>query len=105
MKDIAQGLIDQELIDSCLVEFREHIDEAVRNILLLEKKPEDTEGIESLFRNFHTIKGNASIVGFEKIIRLSILIGSFFRIYKMQRARLMLQLMLLKPCFRVQLRR
>lgn len=71
MKDTDNRIFDQELIDSCIVEFREHIDEAVRNILLLEKDPEDIEATQSLFRNFHTIKGNASVVGFEKIIRLS----------------------------------
>jgi len=71
MKDIYQELIDQDLIDSCVTEFREHIDDAMHNILLLEKNPEDIEATQSLFRNFHTIKGNASIVGFEKIIHLS----------------------------------
>ena len=64
-------LMDQEIIEQCIAEFREHIEDANHNILILEKTPEDTEHVDALFRNFHTIKGNASMLGFEKIIRLT----------------------------------
>ena len=62
---------NQEFIDMFIVEFRENIEGAIHSILMLEKNPSDTESIHDLFRKFHTIKGNAAIGGFEKIVRLS----------------------------------
>ena len=71
MKKLDQRIVDQELTDDFISEFREDIEEAMHHVLLLEKNPEDTESARSLFRNFHNIKGNASVLGSEKIIRLS----------------------------------
>ena len=71
MKELDQEIFDQELIDTVIGEFRENIENAIHYILLLEKNPEDTESVHALFRIFHTTKGNASVVGFEKIIRLT----------------------------------
>jgi HPt (histidine-containing phosphotransfer) domain-containing protein len=62
---------NQEIINQVISEFRENIENAINYILMLEKNPKDIESIHTLFRNFHTIKGNASVLGFEKIIRLS----------------------------------
>ncbi len=62
---------DQETVDSFMIEFREHIEEAVRHILLLENNPQDAEAIHALFRSLHTIKGNASVLELERISRLS----------------------------------
>lgn len=62
---------DQETVDSFMMEFREHIDEAIRHILVLEDNPQDTESVHALFRNFHTIKGNAGVLELEKISSLS----------------------------------
>lgn len=62
---------NQEFIDMFIVEFRENIEGAIHSILMLEKNPSDTESIHDLFRKFHTIKGNAAVGGFEKIVRLS----------------------------------
>jgi len=62
---------DQELINEIIIEARDNIEAAINNILLLEDNPDDTETINALFRNFHTIKGSASVVNFEKIIRLT----------------------------------
>lgn len=62
---------NQEFIDMFIVEFRENIEGAIHSILMLEKNPSDTESIHDLFRKFHTIKGNADVGGFEKIVRLS----------------------------------
>ena len=63
--------LDQEIIDEFMSEFRENIENAIHYILQLENNPEDGESVHALFRNFHTIKGNASVVGFEKVVRLS----------------------------------
>ena len=66
-----KNFLDQEIIDQAVSESRENIENAINYILLLEKNPNDIESVHALFRNFHTIKGIASVVGFEKIIRLS----------------------------------
>ena len=63
--------LNQEIIDMFIGEFRENIEGAIHSILMLEKNPSDTESIHDLFRKFHTIKGNADVGGFEKIVRLS----------------------------------
>lgn len=71
MEELDPRIIDQELLDEIISEFRQNIEDAIRHILLLEKNYEDTESVSALFRIFHTIKGNAGAVGFEKIMRLS----------------------------------
>ena len=71
MEKLDERIIDQELMDEIISEFRENIENAIHYILLLEKDPEDTESVHALFRNFHTIKGNAGVAGFEKINLLS----------------------------------
>ncbi|GAF99580.1 unnamed protein product [marine sediment metagenome] len=54
-----ERIIDKELMDEIIGEFRENIENAIRYILLLEKNPEDTESVHALFRNFHTVKIHA----------------------------------------------
>lgn len=71
MEKLDERIIDQELMDEIISESRENIENAIHYILLLEKNPEDTESVHALFRNFHTLKGNAGIAGLEKISRLS----------------------------------
>ncbi|MBW1766587.1 MAG: response regulator [Deltaproteobacteria bacterium] len=71
MRKLDEKIIDQELMDEIISEFRENIENAIHYILLLEEDPEDTESVHALFRHFHTIKGNSGVVGFEKINRLS----------------------------------
>ena len=63
--------LDQETINSFIMEFREHIEEVIRYVLLLENNHRDTESVHALFRNFHSIKGNAGVLEFEKISCLS----------------------------------
>ncbi len=62
---------DQETMDSFVIEFREQIEEITRCVLLLENNPHDTESVHDLFRNLHNMKGNASVLEFEKISCLS----------------------------------
>ena len=71
MEKTSKNIIDQELIDEFISEFRENIQDAINDILLFEKDAGDEESLHAIFRNFHTIKGNAAVVGFERISRLS----------------------------------
>lgn len=64
-------LLNRELIDEIIIEVREHLEEAVNHILIIEKNPEDQETVHALFRNFHTIKGSADFAGLERIVHLS----------------------------------
>lgn len=71
VKNLDQDIVDQEMINGFVREFRENIEEAIHQILLLEQDPDDIESVSSIFRKFHTIKGNAGFIGFEKMVRLS----------------------------------
>ena len=63
--------LDQETIDSFIMEFRESIEEVTRHVLLLENDPGDAESVHALFRHFHNIKGNAGVLELDKISCLS----------------------------------
>jgi len=60
-------LVDAELLQEFLLEAREHLEEADARLLSLEKKPDDAELLNAVFRSFHTIKGAAGFVGVQSI--------------------------------------
>lgn len=45
----------------------EHINELEKNLLELEKDPENIDFVEKIFRSMHTIKGGAAMFGFDNI--------------------------------------
>ena len=52
-------------------EAQEHLQEMNKSLLELEKKPEDTELLNQIFRNSHTLKGMAATMGYDNITKLS----------------------------------
>jgi two-component system chemotaxis sensor kinase CheA len=48
-------------------ESREHLDSLNKNLLDLEKQPDDIQIIDEIFRSAHTLKGMAGTMGFEKV--------------------------------------
>ncbi len=68
-------LADTGFDESIVAEFFEEVDELIENLdmdlLELEKNPEDTEILNSIFRAAHTIKGASSMFGFEPIVKLT----------------------------------
>ena len=54
-----------------LSETREHLQNMSRLVLAVEKAPADEEGIDSLFREAHSIKGMAASMGYEATARLA----------------------------------
>jgi len=70
-RDMGKPIIDQEIIDGFMMEFREDIEEAINYVLMLEENPDDTESLHALFRKMHNMKGNAGVLGLEKIVCLS----------------------------------
>jgi len=53
----------QEIINDLVVECTEQLDDIVGDVLNLEEKT-DTETVNKIFRVFHSIKGNISMMGF-----------------------------------------
>ena len=53
-----------ELLAQFLIESRELVDQAVDDLLVLEKAPNDKKRFDEAFRAFHTLKGGAGIVEF-----------------------------------------
>jgi len=56
----------KEVLETFSAECAEHIQRATDCILLIEEQ-KDEEAINELFRAFHTIKGNALMLGFDRI--------------------------------------
>lgn len=61
----------RELVEDFIIEAREHFDGIEESLLELEKNPSDEHQIRNVFRAFHTIKGNASLLKLTDIITLS----------------------------------
>jgi len=59
--------IDAELVEEFLSEAREQLEQIEQGALALEKNGENAEGIHTLFRAFHTLKGNAGFLDFAAI--------------------------------------
>ncbi|ROP80795.1 two-component system chemotaxis sensor kinase CheA [Stella humosa] len=57
------------MIEQFLLESRELLEQAVSDLLLLEKEPGNAAALESAFRAFHTLKGSAGIIDFEAMER------------------------------------
>ena len=52
-------------------EARDHLDSLNKDLVVLEKDPNNDEVIHSLFRSFHTLKGNAAAMGYTKFSELA----------------------------------
>ncbi|WP_084675076.1 hybrid sensor histidine kinase/response regulator [Hippea jasoniae] len=61
----------QEIIQDFLVEADELLEELDEDLVRLENESEDEELLNKIFRAFHTIKGSASFLGFEKLTHLT----------------------------------
>ncbi|MFW5684601.1 MAG: Hpt domain-containing protein [Spirochaetota bacterium] len=53
----------EALTEQFFGDMRETLDTAETLLLSLESRPDDQEAIQALFRSFHTLKGNAGLVG------------------------------------------
>ncbi len=60
-----------EMVVGFMEEAGEHIDAIEAALLEVERAPEDTEAIDSLFRPFHTIKGAAGFLNLRDIVSLT----------------------------------
>ncbi len=62
---------EMEMVVGFVEEAGEHIDSIEAAVLDVERAPEDTEAIDSLFRPFHTIKGAAGFLNLRDIVSLT----------------------------------
>jgi two-component system chemotaxis sensor kinase CheA len=60
-----------ELIKDFLLESYENLDRLDRDLVELEKKPDDLETLSSIFRTIHTIKGTCGFLGFNKLEKVT----------------------------------
>ena len=56
-----------DIVKEFLVESYENLDRLDRDLILLEKSPEDREILASVFRTIHTIKGTSGFLAFDKL--------------------------------------
>ena len=64
-------LDDPEILAEFLAEAREHLGSVEENLLRYEREPDSDDFAGALFRPFHSIKGNASLLGLSKIAELA----------------------------------
>lgn len=54
---------NQELLSEFYAEAVDHLQQIEAALLILDQRPDDPEALNSIFRSFHTIKGNAGFLG------------------------------------------
>lgn len=62
-----ENLITSEMVEKFVDESLQLLDDSEKTTLGLDKNPEDQEKVQQLFRNIHTLKGNAGFFSFSKI--------------------------------------
>ncbi|MBN2234373.1 MAG: hybrid sensor histidine kinase/response regulator [Opitutales bacterium] len=64
-------MVDNELIGIFIQESKEHLEAIEPEILAMESASHDSEGVNTIFRGVHSIKGSSGFFGFEQISKLS----------------------------------
>lgn len=62
---------DQELLEGFLAETAELLEKLDDDLIALEKAPENTELMNSIFRSIHTVKGASSFLGFDLLVQVT----------------------------------
>jgi two-component system chemotaxis sensor kinase CheA len=68
--------LDPELVEEFISDAREQLEHIEQGALALEKNGHDAEGINTLFRAFHTFKGNAGFLDFTAVSSLAHMLES-----------------------------
>jgi two-component system, chemotaxis family, sensor kinase CheA len=58
---------DSDIVKDFLIESYENLDRLDRDLVGLEKNPEDNQALAGVFRTIHTIKGTCGFLGFNKL--------------------------------------
>jgi two-component system chemotaxis sensor kinase CheA len=62
---------DTQIVKDFLVESYENLDRLDRELVGLEKNPDDRDALASVFRTIHTIKGTCGFLGFNKLEKVA----------------------------------
>ncbi len=62
---------DSDIVQDFLIESYENLDRLDRELVGLEKNPEDRDALGSVFRTIHTIKGTCGFLGFNKLEKMA----------------------------------
>jgi two-component system chemotaxis sensor kinase CheA len=62
---------DNDIVQDFLVESYENLDRLDRDLVGLEKNPDDQQALAGVFRTIHTIKGNCGFLAFNKLEKLA----------------------------------
>ena len=62
---------DSDIVQDFLVESYENLDRLDRELVGLEKNPQDRDALASVFRTIHTIKGTCGFLGFNKLEKVA----------------------------------
>src|ERR1700691_1260608 len=62
---------DSEIVKDFLVESYENLDRLDRDLVGLEKNPQDQDALAGVFRTIHTIKGTCGFLGFDKLEKVA----------------------------------
>ncbi len=62
---------DSDIVKDFLVESGENLDRLDRDLVGLEKNPQDKEALAGVFRTIHTIKGTCGFLGFNKLEKVA----------------------------------
>ena len=57
----------KEIVESFIVETKEILEKLDVDLVEMEKRPDDNELLNCVFRHFHTIKGTSSFLGLDKL--------------------------------------
>src|SRR5437588_9356409 len=62
---------DSDIVQKFLAESYENLDRLDRDLVGLEKNPEDRDALAGVFRTIHTIKGTCGFLGFSKLEKVA----------------------------------
>lgn len=65
---MALEVADEEILQDFIVEAGEIIDQLSEQLVELEKRPDDHELLNAIFRGFHTVKGGAGFLGLQNLV-------------------------------------
>src|ERR1700739_3038244 len=63
--------MSDEIVNGFLTESYENLDRLDRDLVGVEKNPEDREALAGVFRTIHTIKGTCGFLGFNKLEKVA----------------------------------
>lgn len=60
--------VDEDILQDFLVEASEILEQLSEQLVELEKRPEDRELLNAIFRGFHTVKGGAGFLSLSELV-------------------------------------